>query len=180
MAVLNKSNRGASAQVPPHFKDRVVQRVIEVELGTSKSKSKPQIKLVTEIVSPDTVTVGDASFVIGGQKITYYLGLSADVSPGAKQSPWASTCDFFEKCGLPTEVDTEDPELNKKLENLLNGLTFDNILSSIEDVQTKPDGKGGYTPILDGRGQPVKNGFKWNSFLNGVIGKCEVDANKPY
>jgi len=182
--ILNKETKGSVAQVPPFFKDRVIQRVLEASLEEKKDGSGRQIKMVTEIAFPDNVSIDGIDYVIGGQKITHYLGLSTEVSDGARQSSWASTYDFLEKCGLPTEIDTDDPLLSSKIETMFKDLTFENILESRENIPQRKkigaDGKIKYEQILDGRGQPIKQGFQWNTFLNGVIGRSTVELNKPY
>ena len=180
MAKLSAETRGDMVKVPPFFKDRVIQRVLDCELTTGKKSGKPQFKVETEIVSPDVMEIAGEKYVLAGQKITYYLGLNTEVAAGARQSAWANTFEFLTKLGLKTDWDTDDESFGKEFSEMLTGVTFDNILNSQEDAPTKPDGKGGWTPILDARGKPIKNGFVWNSFLNNVIGKCEVETNRAY
>jgi hypothetical protein len=179
--MLNKSNVGEIIAVPPHFKKLVIERVLEASLENSKSSGKPQIKLQCEIVSPAEDVVGDTKYIIGGQKITHYLGLSTEITGQARQSPWAGTYVFFEKCGLPTEWDDTAPDFNSKIESALKGLEFENILSSQEKIaRTKQaDGKSGDV-IKDSRGQPIKQGFEWNTFLQDVVGRSTTKTNVPY
>ena len=180
MPKLDKSNVGSVVTVPPFWKDRVIERVIEASLEDSKSSGKPQIKMTTEIVMPESVKIGEVEYILAGQKINRYLGLSTDITGNAKQSPWSNTFAFLDKLGLPTEIDTDDPELNKKVETMLTGICFENILNSSERIPKKRGLDGKFTPILDARGLPIKQGFEWNTFLNDVVGRAEADVNKPY
>lgn len=175
-----KADAGAVVQVPPFFKDRVVERVMRVNLHTSKESGGQSLLMKTEIHSPDKVTIGEKEYVLAGQVIERYLSLNTKVKEGSKQSGWSSTCAFLEKLGLSTDIDEKDPELNTKLDEMFKDVAFENILSSSEKPVTRRNEKGKVENVLDGRGQPIKNGFQWNTFLNDVLGKCSVESNKPY
>jgi hypothetical protein len=135
-----------------------------VAFGPSKSSGKPQITLVTEIVAPAQVNLDGKEYILISQEITFYLGLSTDRQGAAKQSPWATTCDFLEKCNLPTEIDTDAPDLAP-----FDGLVIDMIGSTSERIaQRKEQGK--YVPILDGNGKPISQGWQWGNNISDVLG----------
>lgn len=180
MAKLTRADAGPVVQIPPFFSDRVVERVLRATLHTAKSGGGQSILMKTEIHTPDKVTVGDKEYVLAGQVIERYLSLNPTKSEGAKQSGWAGTCAFLEKVGLSTDLDPEDPKFNDILNEMFKDLAFENILRSSERVMTRTLPNGDREPICDGRGNPIKSGFQWNTFLNDVLGRCSVESNVPY
>ena len=169
--MLNKTNVGAIAKVPPSFRDRVTLLVKEASFGNSKNSGKPMITLKCEIISPSTASVDGKEYIIASQEITYYLGLSTELNGKAKSSPWAQTYDFLEKCGLPCEVDPESPNLE-----CFDRFTFDIIGTTRERIATRQEG-GKYVPILDGNNKPISQGWEWSNGLGDVLGASDIKAD---
>lgn len=183
MAKLTSENVGTIVSVPPNFRDRVTMRVKEASFGESKSSGNLMITLKCEIIAPDKIDHADAkSYILAGQEITYYLGLSTELKGKARQSPWATTFNFLQKLGLPTELDTEEMETTEGGEERLaylknfDNLTFDAILSSNEKIAQKKVGNE-YVAILDGRGKPQSQGYQWSNNLGDVVGVGSVEGS---
>ncbi len=157
--------------VPPYFKDSGTLRVKESKF----EKDKNRIVLTTEIVAPEKVTVDGQDYILAGQELTFYLGLSDEVKGKAKASPLAQLKSFHEKLGLSMDLDTEALPYD--------GLMFDFYLQSSERTAQRTevgtDGKTKYVPILGPDGKPRTMGWQWNNFLgDSILGlsTLEVEA----
>lgn len=159
-------------KVPPNFSDTVNLRVKKASFGKSQSSGKDQVTLETEIVTPDAVTLDGQEYVLAGQEITFYLGLSDDRVGKAKQSPMATTKEFHTKLGLPMELDPENLPYKE-------GLLFEFWLTSSEQkLQRKVGNK--FEPILDENGQVRTLGWQWNNFVSNVLGPSKLKINEGF
>jgi hypothetical protein len=174
MSNINLSNtQSGSVKVPPSFKDVVTLRVKESSFGKSKNSGKEQSTLKCEIVKPDEVVLDGSKYILSGQEITFYLGLSDEKSSGAKTSPMANTKEFHQKLGLSMDIDTDNLPYN--------GVCFEFYLTSTENILTRPGSDGKYEAILDENGKPRTLGWQWSNYVNNVIGPSSFDAsNIPY
>src|SRR5262245_39208338 len=87
-------------KVPPNYSDTATIRVKKATFGKSQSSGKDQITLECEIVTPENATMDGQEYVLAGQEITFYLGLSDERKGKAKESPMARTKEFHTKLGL--------------------------------------------------------------------------------
>jgi hypothetical protein len=158
--------------VPPYFSDSITMRVKKFSFANSKSSGKPQITLVTEIVKPDSVEQDGVSYVLAGQEITFYLGLSDDKHPKAKQSPLAATLEFHTKLGLPTEIDTDNLPYE--------GLLFEFLGSTKENIAQRRTKDGEYETVFDENGKPRTLGWEWNNILANVLGPSTLSTNERF
>lgn len=160
--------------VPPDFRDTVTLRVKKYTFAKSKSSGKDQIELLCEIAHPDSVELDGQKYILAGQEMTFYLGLSDEVKGKAKQSQLANTLEFHRKLGLPEEIDTD----NLPYENLL----FEFWLTSTEQqLKRKTNTGGDYEVILDpSTGKPRTLGWQWNNFVQNVLGPSTMKLDTPY
>jgi hypothetical protein len=150
--------------VPPHFKDSATLRVKDSKF----EKEKNRIVLTAEIVAPESTTVDGKDYVLAGQELTFYLGLSDKVKGKAKVSPMAQLISFHEKLGLSLDLDTDALPYD--------GLMFDFYLCSSERIAQRFE-NGEYKPILDGAGEPRTLGWQWNNFLgDSILGPSSMEA----
>ena len=137
-------------------------RVKKSEVAVSRGSGNRQIVLLTEIVAPTTIQVGDRDLNIQGIEHTYYLGLSQQENRGGRV-PIADTLDVYEKLGLGSEVDDEAPELG-----VFEGLYFKAVLESKERVLTNAKGDA----ILE-NGKKVTNGWQIVGFSSGIVTRVD-------
>lgn len=173
MPVINLADTKApKVLVPPYFSDSITLRCKKFSYGKSKSSNKDQITLVTEIVKPDNVEQDGQNYVLAGQEITFYLGLSDERVGKAKQSPLSATLEFHQKLGLPPEIDTDNLPYE--------GLLFEFLGTTSEDVVKRRLKDGSFEVVNDEQGKPRTLGWIWNNFLSNVLGPSSLTIDEGF
>lgn len=173
MSQINLQNTNAGAvKVPPAFSDVVTLRAKKYSFGKSNSSGRDQITLVTEIVKPDEVVLDGQKYILAGQEITFYLGLSDEISGKAKSSPLANTKEFHQKLGLPLEIDTDNLPYE--------GLLFEYYLQTTEKILTRRKPDGGFENLLDENGKPRTLGWQYSNFVGNVVGPSSMKIDEGF
>lgn len=168
MKLTDKDSTATKASVPPNFRDRVSVRINKAKFAPS-GKGDPMLTLECEIVHPNEITVDGQKYVLDSQGFTLYPILKDERKGKMPQSFLATALDFNERLGLPREFDTDT--LAEKASSIYEGIVFEILLSSQEDVrQRKNPDTGEYEAIKDDNGKPMTRGFKWNAQLGEVLG----------
>ena len=162
----------------PFPKDRYLCRCIEEKFAPSGS-GNPMITRQWEIVSPETVTVGEGTMSVVGARVTQFLMtrvLDKGVEDKAKtDKAFGQLADDYKAMGYTkSTIDQDNPELIAK------GKGADLIIYAKEDKQTKPltnedrlNGKKVGEPILDNSGQPI---VKYQLQIEANIGLATLPA----
>jgi len=139
--------------------------------STLSRKGNPMVVLTCEIISPDTVEFAGETIAVQGKEVRYYLSLSNAAAGIFKQT--------MTKLGLLESLD-QQLTLAELAENfpleIFNGLTFEAVLSSEENVKrqdpTPEQLAAGQTqgdPILDSNGQELRLGWIIRANLANII-----------
>jgi hypothetical protein len=159
-------------KAPPNYRDALTLRVKKQSFGKSRTSNRDQVTLETEIVAPEEITLDGQAYVLAGQEIKFYLGLSDEKAPKAKASPLAQTKEFHQKLGLSLDLDTDNLPYE--------GLLFEFYGQTQEKVCQRPDGSGGFEPILGSDGKPTTLGWEWSNYLSNVIGPSAMKVGAPF
>ena len=163
MAIINVGESNAPVlKVPAGFSDTVTLRVKKYTFGKSNSSGRDQIVLECEIVAPDKSNIDGIDYVIAGQEINFYMGISDEVVGKAKSSSLAQLKEFHQKLGLPMEIDTENLPYE--------GLCFEYWLTSSEKTLQRKEGNKFVAVIDPTTNKPRTLGCQWNNFLGNVLG----------
>jgi len=170
---MNIKSNAPAVIVPPYFSDVVTLRVKKHTFGKSGAGNE-QYTLECEIVQPAEVELEGRTYVLAGQDIKFYLGLSDEKTGNAKQSPLKNTQDFHEKLGLPLEFEQDAAPYE--------GLMFEYYLQSQEKMlkrRTKnPEtGKLEWENVIDPTThKPRSLGWEWSNQLGNTIGPSALSV----
>lgn len=166
----------------PFPKDAYVLHCVGEELGFAGSGSV-MITREWEIVSPATITVGENTYNIAGQKITQYLVTKVKAEDKQSWDEAKSAASFsrlaedLKTLGFEgTEVDDENPPLIAK------GKSVDAIVSAKSDVQRKAPTKEMLAKGIKQGEEILVNGKKvtvYNLNINQIVGinnKVKIDS----
>lgn len=156
---------------PAGFKDRVILRGKKAQFKISRRSRNPMIEWECEIVWPQTVKGIDGNmYDLTSIPIRYWLVLVED----------NGSMDFIinklmPKLGLDPRLDDENPDTKQ-----FEGLVFDAVISTNEDVQQRrdPDDPEKYIPILDGNGQQIKT-VTINAQTRDILGLATLPEEVP-
>jgi len=172
MSTVNLNDSKAPVvKVPPNYKEVLTLRCKDYSYGKSRG-GNDQITLVTEIIKPEDVELDGVKYVLAGQEITFYLGLSDEVRGKAKSSPMAAFKEFHTKLGLPMEIDTDNLPYE--------GLCFEFYGQTQEQVVQRPGPGGKFEPVLGEDGKPRTLGWQWSNYLSNVIGPSSLSTNEAF
>jgi len=171
----------------------------KAELGKSR-KGNPMITLTSEIIEPETVEHNGKEIRITGQTFQLYLTLVPGLVGKQKESNMAQVWKFCDKTGvtelMPRDdngepvfeaVDSQVPADREKAQEYFLGLEWDMPLTSKERIkrarqtpEQKAQGLPG-EPILDGEGNPQKDGWEIEASINDVDYNCRPSRRDiPY
>jgi hypothetical protein len=184
---VRKMTEGASSwnNKMPFPKDRYQIRCIEEEFGLS-SGDNPMITRTFEILSPETVPVGDRTISVGGRKVIQYRitkvrNSKEDVSKGEPEwneeksdKSFGQLRDELNLVGYDKEeIDDENPPL------IFKDKIFDAILYGKEDTARKAPAKGQRVgeAIKDANGKEIKS---FQIQIESILGLSTVGTNKPF
>ena len=163
----------------PFPRERYQIRCVLEEFGLS-SGDNPMITREFEILSPDTVPLGDRTVSVGGRTVMQWRVVKVKDDAAKSDKSFGQLRDELLMAGYPHdgEVDDENPPLYFK------DKVFDAILYGKEDVsrraptpeQIKKGSKVG-DPIKDANGKEIKT---YQIQIDQILGLSTVETNKPY
>lgn len=180
--MITREQVKVSAQVPPNFKEVCTLRIKESKFSVSaQGKGNPQIVWNCEIVKPLEHKATDGkTYALDALELTFYFATKVfkdgqpDVEATAKAQDKLLT--VHEKLDLPAEFDPENPNIK-----IYDGLMFDMILSSMEDIpQRRNPVTGAYEAMKGGDGKPIKKGYKFLTNSADILNRATVETNRPY
>jgi len=156
--------------------------ITKSELGKSR-KGNAMITMTAEIIEPEEIEDNGKLVRITGQTFPMYAILQPSLVGKQRESSMAQVWKFCDRTGVTDmmELDSEtgSPDFDdSRHEEYFKGLEFDISLTSTERIkrakQTDEQRKAGElgTPILDGEGAQIKDGWQIEGKLEDVPPNC--------
>ena len=157
--------------IPPHFQDLCVFRILKAEYKKSQSEN-PMIVWKLELIKPLEVELDGFIYNLDGTLFpNIYIVLKS-----AKQDNEGFVKNVLHpKLGLPEELNMDNPNTEQ-----YEGIIFEAMLYSREDIAQRRNAQGEYEVIKDANGKPVSKGWKWFFDPKEIIGLSTVELNRPY
>lgn len=184
MAIVSRENVPMTNVVPPKMRNRYTLRVLDATFGPSKGKQNPQMVWDCEIVEPAKITAIDGKeYLLDSLKVQYFFPIiildEGQVNLEKTQSAQDKFLQVLKALGYAESFDPENMQPEQ-----YNGLVFDAILDSTEDIPQKPNGKGGWEPITGADGKPISKGWKIqiNTFAPAydILCRSTVETNRAF
>lgn len=188
-------NKPTIQGVPPHYKGTAILRVTASKFGPSKTQN-PMVTLDLEIVVPDKVespfngkvyALDSAKMMMwlllwdidrNGNVLQNGLGwLNGELLPNVLQIPEGFKLDTLDPLSHnPLFHEEKNPSGVK-----LNGLTFECIVESEENIEQRRKPDGTYEPLKDMQGNVIKKGWRWKTPSPAdIIRLAEVETNRAF
>lgn len=157
--------------IPPHFQDLVTFRILKAQYKKS-AQENPMIVWNLELLAPLEVDLDGCIYNLDGTLFPpVYIVLKS-----AKQDNEGFVKNFLHpKLGLPEELDIENPNTDQ-----YEGIVFQAMLYSREDIAQRRNSQGEYEVIKDANGKPISKGWKWFFDPREIIGLASADPNVPF
>lgn len=174
MYTAEDRKKTALNKVPPRMTDKYTLRVKEASPKPSNA-GNPMVTLKCEIVKPTTITVDGQQYALDQLPVNYYFPLKGD-SDDKTERMRADYFEFREKMGLNPDFEPDNPDVSD-----LDGLVFEAILSSSDDIVQR-QGPNGYEKVIDeATGKPISRGFKINANKGvDILGRSTFVPQNPY